>query len=103
MEAKVHEMVKQKYREVQDAINIKTPPKSASFTDLGQLNSHDINQISTDTFAASHSQKNLVQSAYLMDQYKKLEQRVATADQMVSKLCEVLMSSKGKLFKQLLD
>ena len=38
-----------------------------------------------------------------MDHYKRLEQRVEAADDLVARLCGVLMENKGKAFKQLLD
>lgn len=59
--------------------------------------------MSTETFAASSSQKSLIHAATLMDHYKRLEQRVEAADDLIARLCSVLMQSKGKLFKQLLD
>lgn len=59
--------------------------------------------MSTETFAASSSQKSIIHAATLMDHYKRLEQRVEAADDLIARLCSVLMQKKGKLFKKLLD
>lgn len=39
----------------------------------------------------------------MLDHYKRLEQRVEAADVLIARLCSVLMQSKGKLLKSLLD
>lgn len=62
----MHEMIKQRFEEVQEVIGSLKSQKLVqhqNFKMNAEVNESEINQISTETFAASHSQKNLGQTA----------------------------------------